>query len=255
MLLDKIKNINNTEEFENLVNRADFLEASLTEKIENLNKILNNENFKKLENVEKYIKKMKKIEDELLDIKNNIIATKAVIKTSERGVEESMFSAVKKIDNIINNFEQYITKNLEEILNEKFKKIAEKRILIYEKNTINVFKKFDNILKNYKNVFKEELEKIKNLKQEIKEEIEKKYTDFKYFPKENEIKNTQQSNEEEYKQLKLPKYTLPEVGILYETQEKYFLEILNYDQLDKANELKQRYDDKEYKVVVGNSNE
>lgn len=99
---------------------------------------------------------------------------------------------------------------------------------------------------------------IKHLKDEIQrinEEIAKKYTDFKYTPKENEIKNTQKSNEKEYKQLKLPKYSLPEVGILYETQKKYFLEIVDYDQLKKANELKQRYEDKEYKVVVGDSNE
>jgi len=91
--------------------------------------------------------------------------------------------------------------------------------------------------------------------QRIEGEIREKYMHFKYTPKENEIKNTQKSNEKMYKQLKLPKYSLPEVGVLYETQKEYFLEIVDYDNLDKANELKQRYEDKEYKVVVGDNDE
>ncbi len=99
------------------------------------------------------------------------------------------------------------------------------------------------------------LKHLKDEMQRIDEEIAKKYTDFQYMPKENEIKNTQKSNEKVYKQLRAPKYSLPEVGILYETKKKYFLEIVDYDQLKKANELRQRYDDKEYKVVVGDNNE
>ncbi len=91
--------------------------------------------------------------------------------------------------------------------------------------------------------------------QRIEGEIREKYMHFKYAPKENEIKNTQKSNEKMYKQLKLPKYSLPEVGVLYETKKEYFLEIVDYDNLDKANELKQRYEDKEYKVVTGDNDE
>lgn len=122
-------------------------------------------------------------------------------------------------------------------------------------------KVLENKEKDLKDNPKEQTKLEKTIKNQINEvqriekEINEKYISFKYTPKENEIKNIQKHNEEEYRQLKLPKYSLPEVGILYETQKEYFLEIIDYDDLDKANELKQRYKYKEYKVVVGNNDE
>ncbi len=104
--------------------------------------------------------------------------------------------------------------------------------------------KLEKSIKNYQNDI-----------QRIEKEIADDYTNYKYTPKKNEIKNTQKSNEKGYKQLKLPKYALPEVGILYETQKEYFLEITDDSDLKKANELRQRYEDKAYKVVVGDNNE
>jgi hypothetical protein len=122
-------------------------------------------------------------------------------------------------------------------------------------------KALENKEKELKDNPKEQTKLEKSIKnqtneiQRIEEEIKEKYTNFKYTPKENEIKNTQKSNEKVYKQLKLPKYSLPEVGALYETQKEYFLEIVDDADLDKANKLKQRYEDKEYKVVVGDNGE
>ncbi|MDX4040296.1 hypothetical protein, partial [Aliarcobacter skirrowii] len=59
----------------------------------------------------------------------------------------------------------------------------------------------------------------------------------------------------EYKKLNIPKFILPEVGVLYETNNSYFLEIVYKKDISKANELKQRYCDKDYKVVVGAKDE
>ncbi len=102
---------------------------------------------------------------------------------------------------------------------------------------------------------------IKNSKNDIdrlSNEIKDKYTNFKYIQKDNEMKNFSKSgnNLNAYKTFSLPKYSLPEVGTLYETNNSYFLEISTYEELNKANELSQRYTDKQnYKVVVGDNNE
>jgi len=92
----------------------------------------------------------------------------------------------------------------------------------------------------------------------ISKEIEDKYSNFKYNPKENEIKNfnKNKSNSNHYKALSIPKYTLPEVGVLFETKDSYYLEIVDLEDLNKANELSQRYKDKQkYKVVAGDNDE
>ncbi len=92
--------------------------------------------------------------------------------------------------------------------------------------------------------------KIDNLNKEISDN----YFEFKYNPKQNEIKNfnKNKTNSNEFKGLNVPKYILPEVGILFETQDSYYLEILDKKYLKKANELSQRYSDKKnYKVVAG----
>ncbi|MDX4013260.1 hypothetical protein Q6A86_09715 [Aliarcobacter skirrowii] len=45
------------------------------------------------------------------------------------------------------------------------------------------------------------------------------------------------------------------VFVKYETNNSYFLEIVYKKDISKANELKQRYCDKDYKVVVGAKDE
>jgi hypothetical protein len=92
----------------------------------------------------------------------------------------------------------------------------------------------------------------------LNKEIVDNYSEFKYNPKQNEIKNfnKNKTNSNEYKALTIPMYVLPDVGVLFETKDSYYLEILDNEDLIKANELHQRYNDKlNYKVVVGKSNE
>ena len=104
----------------------------------------------------------------------------------------------------------------------------------------------------------------KNIKELSTAELEDFVYEFKNFynevfelkeeRKENELQNIRKKTKKEIK-LTIPKYVLPEVGVLYENKESYFLEIEYYEELDKANELKERYIDKAYKVVVKDENE
>lgn len=101
---------------------------------------------------------------------------------------------------------------------------------------------------------------IKSIEFEINKlnkELSDNYFEFKYDTKQNEIKNfnKNKTNSNEYKKLNIPKFILPEVGVLYETNNSYFLEIVYKEDINKANELKQRYCDKDYKVVVGAEDE
>lgn len=101
---------------------------------------------------------------------------------------------------------------------------------------------------------------IKSIEFEINKlnkELADNYSEFKYDTKQNEIKNfnKNKTNSNEYKKLNIPKFILPEVGVLYETNNSYFLEIVYKKDINRANELKQRYCDKDYKVVVGAEDE
>ena len=77
--------------------------------------------------------------------------------------------------------------------------------------------------------YKQKEKKLKNIELEIKkliETIKKKET----FTK--------------------PKYELPKVGVLYETNDSCFLEILNYEELDEANEFKENYRGKKFFITT-----
>jgi hypothetical protein len=146
--------------------------------------------------------------------------------------------------------------------NDKLSKIEAKPKIKLEINTKNTTNKTDaltngteekyNKTKLEKNI-KSTTNKIDTLTKEIKE----RYTNFNYKPKESELNNLKSNqNQKEYKALKLPKYILPNEGVLYENANSYFLQIEYENQLKKANELSQRYKDKDnYKVVVGDNNE
>jgi len=73
--------------------------------------------------------------------------------------------------------------------------------------------------------------------------------ELKEEKKENELQNIRKNTKKEIK-LTIPRYVLPEVGVLYENKESYFLEIEFFKELEKANKLKDRYIDKNYKVVA-----
>ena len=146
---------------------------------------------------------------------------------------------------------------------EKWENQKLQKIKTLEKNKNNLLKDKEELTQlDSKSKEKSKLEKtIKDLEHTIvslSKDIEENYTKFIYNPKINEIKNfnKNKTTKNEYKVLKLPKYILPEVGVLYENNKSYFVQIENYKDLKKANELSKRYIDKDsYKVVVGDNNE
>ena len=85
---------------------------------------------------------------------------------------------------------------------------------------------------------------IKNLNEEIQKKEQQRF-DF------DEAQNRERSLKNAFAGLKKPSFILPEVGTLYETKDSFYLEITDYKDLEKANELKNRYIGKDYKVVAG----
>ncbi|MDX4066143.1 hypothetical protein Q6A91_08945 [Aliarcobacter skirrowii] len=136
---------------------------------------------------------------------------------------------------------------------QKIKNLKSKETELAEKN-----KELNSLKDEHK---KGKLDKnIKSIEFEINKlnkELADNYFEFKYNTKQNEIKNfnKNKTNSNEYKKLNIPTFILPEVGVLYETNNSYFLEIVYKKDISKANELKQRYCDKDYKVVVGAKDE
>ena len=132
-------------------------------------------------------------------------------------------------------------KNIENKLQRKEKELKEK-----ESNIMKLEQKTKPHIKLGKEI-KRDIEYIDKLKQEIKDD----YNLFRYEHKENELSNfNKNKSNNDFKELKQPIYLLPEVGTLYENNSSYYLEIEYMEDLEKANELKQRYKNKEYKVVV-----
>jgi len=99
------------------------------------------------------------------------------------------------------------------------------------------------------------LKKLESNANKLSQEIKDNYTKFEYKPNKSELSHLSKEKIQEYKNFTIPVFALPEVGVLYETNDSYFLEIQNYEQLDKAKELQQRYKNKNYDVVVGDCNE
>ena len=80
---------------------------------------------------------------------------------------------------------------------------------------------------------------------EKNQNIEQQMFDF------DEAQNRERSLKGAFAGLKRPSFLLPEIGTLYETKNSFYLEITDYDDLEKANELRNRYTGKDYKVVAG----
>lgn len=108
-----------------------------------------------------------------------------------------------------------------------------------------------SIIYKLENKFKKLESNINTLKQEIKNY----YTEFFYKQNKSELSHLNKEKLQKYNDFSIPAFALPEVGELYETNDSYYLEIDDYDELDKAKELQQRYKNKNYKVVVGEDHE
>lgn len=124
--------------------------------------------------------------------------------------------------------------------------LEKKEVLMKSKNKQNIKKIEEYKTKDLTKLSKISLEKFIEVEfKEFFESIVKSNIDF----------NKNKTNSNEYKKLNIPKFILPEVGVLYETNNSYFLEIVYKEDIIKANELKQRYCDKDYRVIVGAGNE
>lgn len=188
--------------------------------------------------------------------------TKDLTKLSKINLEKFIEIEFKEF------FESIIKSNTDFKEDKKRKEAEEKWKNEKEQKTKNLKSKETELAEKKKelNSLKDENKKgkldknIKSIELEINKltkELSDNYSEFKYNTKQNEIKNfnKNKTNSNEYKKLDIPKYILPEVGVLYETNNSYFLEIVYKKDITKANELKQRYCDKDYKVVVGTENE
>lgn len=58
------------------------------------------------------------------------------------------------------------------------------------------------------------------------------------------------TNNKDFKRLVMPRYQLPEVGVLYELNEAYYLEIGDYDHLKMAEDISARYCDRQCLIVA-----
>ena len=67
---------------------------------------------------------------------------------------------------------------------------------------------------------------------------------------ENETQKSFENTKNNYMRIRKPDFLLPEVGELFETRDTFYLEISDGKDLEKANELANRYTGKNYKVVA-----
>lgn len=158
--------------------------------------------------------------------KNDIEASRTDFKEDKKREEQK-----EKWENEKVQKEKILEKKQKEIENDKAK-------LLQTKEKTQEFIKLEKEIKRGEN----------NL-DSLKKEIDDNYIEFKYNLKQNEIKNLNKNINRDLEKLVKPKYSLPEVGVLYETTNSYYLEIKDYSELEEANNLKQRYQDKDYKVV------
>lgn len=67
---------------------------------------------------------------------------------------------------------------------------------------------------------------------------------------ESEVRKSFENTKNNYMRIRKPDFLLPEVGELFETRDTFYLEIFDDKDLEKANELANRYTGKNYKVVA-----
>ena len=173
----------NKNDLEDIVTNFNFAKQDLEEKIEKLEQLLNDNNIRKIEETYSALSKINEIMNKIKEIEQEVRTSKVIIRNAEETTKENMFNNLQKFEKILDDFYSRVDKNLEEMLNEKLKNIAEKRIKVYEQNTVQIFNKFYNILKNQKEEFREELKNIKNLREKIKDEIKELKDEIEYIKK------------------------------------------------------------------------
>ena len=189
--------------------------------------------------------KIKELEDKLVDYKP---------KKQDDNEKKQIQSKIQEIENEIEkNSHKESSENKEED-NDSFdleesqkelNRLKEELKDYYPKNSNKSEKRKieSDLLTENKN--KQRLEAdIRNLNEEIQKKEQQRF-DF------DDAQNRERSLKNAFAGLKKPSFILPEVGTLYETKDSFYLEITDYKDLEKANELKNRYIGKNYKVVAG----
>lgn len=181
------------------------------------------------------------------------------VKTSEKkkGLANKA-QEFKKNENDNNNPSAEKNKDAnEEILQQKMIELGE--LEKNKKEVESLYNKKQHEIKNLQteqNTFSKKLSTINAEIDSLNAEIKNKYTTFEYKESKNELDVFQKGNKNyrRFEKFNIPKYLLPEVGTLYETNENYYIEIENYEELEKANEIaKNRYINKLCKVVAKES--
>lgn len=200
----------------------------------------------KLTEKEQKISRITELDKELIDFspKINDPAKKSEIQNS-----------ITAIKNQLNDFEK-LTKDKgkkEEKDGETFDKGAkEKELAAFEEELRDYVPKNQDA--KQKNRLVEEKRSLENAITKLKREIENIDIDIETIGKrefnENETQKSFEKTKNNYVRIKKPDFLLPEVGELFETRDTFYLEISDDRDLERANELANRYTGRNYKVVA-----
>jgi hypothetical protein len=219
-----------------------------------LNKFLNNE-FKyfyqsiiKDENDFKEVRKQKEAEERWNAEKEKL--EKELAKNKETlSNKESELNQLQKLSELKRELE-YKIKEIEDNV-KQIQEDSSKTTQAREK--LETLQKKNSEIDDKSNIQKDLNRDISRLKQRnelLEKYLKEKYSRFVYQVKSNEMSNLKSSSSEYFRDFSIPKFALPEVGMLFENSDNYFLEISDFDELRRANELEKRYTDKNYRVVA-----
>ena len=176
-------------------------------------------------------------------------------KINDPAKKSEIQNSITAIKNQLNDFEK-LTKDKgkkEEKDGETFDKGAkEKELAAFEEELRDYVPKNQDA--KQKNHLVEEKRSLENAITKLKREIENIDIDIETIGKrefnENETQKSFEKTKNNYVRIKKPDFLLPEVGELFETRDTFYLEISDDRDLERANELANRYTGRNYKVVA-----
>lgn len=176
-------------------------------------------------------------------------------KINDPAKKSEIQNSITAIKNQLNDFEK-LTKDKgkkEEKDGETFDKGAkEKELAAFEEKLRDYVPKNQDA--KQKNRLVEEKRSLENAITKLKREIENIDIDIETIGKrefnENETQKSFEKTKNNYVRIKKPDFLLPEVGELFETRDTFYLEISDDRDLERANELANRYTGRNYKVVA-----
>ena len=176
-------------------------------------------------------------------------------KINDPAKKSEIQNSITAIKNQLNDFEK-LTKDKgkkEEKDGETFDKGAkEKELAAFEEELRDYVPKNQDA--KQKNRLVEEKRSLENAITKLKREIENIDIDIETIGKrefnENETQKSFEKTKNNYVRIKKPDFLLPEVGELFETRDTFYLEISDDRDLERANELANRYTGRNYKVVA-----